>query len=475
MQRASPSRAWSVVAERGSQSGQALIYGLFVIIGGLAGLFYLFNTGQLAREKTKLVNTTDAVAYSGGVLNARALNFHAYTNRAMMANTVAIAQLVSLSSWVQYASNLGTFGSAVLTPEIYKYPLFFPSLIAAETGGPIVQASLNDSGALEAAANVSDNIIRNVLMNAQLTVHAGLLPARKQVMDEVATANYRGDGAVEVDTVPLTVSEYINFVDRYSDDQRTRFAEVARISADKDPFVNRRSWQETAILPGSCATAFFLGRPDRLIRRGGTDLIGFDQWRALDTISDWRWVPKNKRDAFCSRRQELSAGWGGVDAANNSSGNPFDPSLYDGALPTNPSSAITGIATTAQWGYSGLPNFYDLSSDARSQDDPRMMMAIRVKRDKSETLTSEARSEIKSSARLNAYQARMAGGNEMAAVSASEVFFQRDGDIRDNSYGATLGKPKEIGSLFNPYWQVRLVQSDADVRKAQLLQGVTLP
>jgi hypothetical protein len=475
MQRTSPSRAWSVAAGRGSQRGQALIYGLFVLVGGLAGLFFLFNTGQLAREKTKLVNTTDAVAYSGGVMNARALNFQAYTNRAMMANTVAIAQLVSLSSWVQYAGNLGTFGSPILTPEIYKYPLFFPSLTAAETIGPTLQSSLNDTGALEALARGSDNIIRNVLMNAQVTAHAGLLPARLQVMNEVATANYRNDGAVVVDSVPLTVNEYTNFVTRYSDDQRTRFAEVSRISANKDSFVDRRSWRLPAILPGSCATAFFQGRPDWLSRRGGTDLIGFNEWRALDSLSDWRWVPKNKTDVLCRGLRENPAGWGGTSAADNTSPGALDPQLYDAAIPINPSSAGLGLVTTASWDYSGLPNFYDLSSDALSQADPRMLMAIRVRRDKNQTQTSEARSEIKSSARLNAYQAQMAGGSEMAAVSASEVFFQRDGDIRDNSYGLSIGKPKEIGSLFNPYWQVRLVQSDTDVRKAQLLQGVALP
>lgn len=29
------------------QQGQALVYGLFVLVGGLAALFFLFNTGQL--------------------------------------------------------------------------------------------------------------------------------------------------------------------------------------------------------------------------------------------------------------------------------------------------------------------------------------------------------------------------------------------------------------------------------------------
>jgi len=68
------------------QSGQALIFGLFALAGGLVALFFLFNTGQLTAEKTKLVNTADAVAYSAGVMHARALNFSAYTNRALVAN-----------------------------------------------------------------------------------------------------------------------------------------------------------------------------------------------------------------------------------------------------------------------------------------------------------------------------------------------------------------------------------------------------
>ena len=71
------------IRRRDGQRGQALIYGIFVLIGALASLFFLFNTGQLSQEKTKLVSTADAVAYSAGVMHARALNFTAYGNRAL--------------------------------------------------------------------------------------------------------------------------------------------------------------------------------------------------------------------------------------------------------------------------------------------------------------------------------------------------------------------------------------------------------
>ena len=131
MQRAGFNRSGPLLKVRRCQQGQALIYGIFVMVGGLAALFFLFNTGQLTREKTKLVNTADAVAYSAGVMNARALNYEAYANRAMVANTVAIAQLVSLSSWVQYVGNLSSFGFTAGDP--IKYAAFYPSYSLAQS------------------------------------------------------------------------------------------------------------------------------------------------------------------------------------------------------------------------------------------------------------------------------------------------------------------------------------------------------
>ena len=464
-------RGWPFETGKKQQRGQALIYGIFVLVGGLAALFFLFNTGQLAREKTKLVNTTDAVAYSAGVMNARALNFQAYTNRAMVANTVAIAQLVSLSSWVEYANNLGNFGLVANNP---KFALFWPSYWGATTAGPTLQSSLNDSTSLQRLARTSDQIIRNALMRSQLAAYAGLLPARLQVMNEVAQANYINDGMVVVDPVPLTVIDYTSFVSGYSGDERTRFAEVAKVSANKDSFVPRRSWRLPALW-SDCPSATATGRVDWFDRRGGTELLGFDEWKAVDSLSEKRWVPKNKTDVLCRAVAETPAGWGSVGATDNAASFNLDPRLYDFALPINPGSTAIALATSSSWGYSGLPNFYDLSPSAQGEADPKLRFAIRVRRDKSQTQTSEARSTIRNSANLNAYQSQMAGGNEMAAVSASEVFFQRDGDIKDNEYGRSLGKPREIGNLFNPFWQVRLTHSDTDIKKAQLLQGAVLP
>lgn len=459
--------SWSV-SQRKLQKGQALVYGLFVLVSGLAALFFLFNTGQLAREKTKLVNTADAVAYSAGVMNARALNFQAYTNRAMVANTVAIAQLVSLSSWVQYTSNTATYGFALENP---KFVLFYPSYYAAQMTGQYMQASLNESGALEKLAKASDAIIQDGLTNAQHVAYATLLPARLELMKDVAEANYKNDGTVVVEQLSLPSSDITSFVSNYSGDERTRFKEVVTTAANKDSFVPKRTWKMDALYP-DCLSAF--PRTDWLDRRGGTELIGFDQWQALDSLSEKRRVPRNKFDFLCRGIAETPLGWGGTIAADEPAME-FDPTRFDNAQIVNPGSATMGLATSASWDYSGIPSFYDLSADARELDDPRLQFAIRLKRAKTQTVASEGRSEISSTKQLNAYTAKPAGGSDFIAVSASEVFFQREGAAKENIFGSSLGKPQEIGSLFNPYWQVRLIQSDADIKRAQAEQGAVTP
>lgn len=451
------------------QKGQALIYGLFVLTAGLAGLFFLFNTGQLAYEKSKLVNTADAVAYSGGIMNARALNFQAYTNRAMIANTVAIAQLVSLSSWVAYAQVYGQLGGTSAYNPKYYGTLLIP-FTTAQTYGSELEFSMNQTGSLSGIATVSDSIVQ-ALMLAQKTAYVGLLPARKTIMDVVADANYKDDGAVEVGKIPLTVSEFTSFSTNYAANQRTRFAEVAKTAANKDRFVASRSWRQSSLYP-DCVSAW--PRVDWISRRGGTELIGLDEWRAADSQSEWRWVPRSKWDVFCQGLTETPQGWGGTSAATNSSYD-FDLYHYDAALANNPTSATLAQVSTRNWNYSGLPSFFDLTPENQNSTDPKMLMAITLSRATKQTKTSEGRSAIQRTDRLNAYRASTPKNDAIMAVSASEVFFQRDGDSKDNVYGMSTGKPQELASLFNPYWQIRLVQSDADIRKAQALQGVILP
>jgi len=68
----------------------------------LLSLFMMVSSGLLTTEKMRLQNTTDAAAYSGALLVSRDYNFSAYTNRAMVANQVAVAQMVGLTAWARH-------------------------------------------------------------------------------------------------------------------------------------------------------------------------------------------------------------------------------------------------------------------------------------------------------------------------------------------------------------------------------------
>ncbi len=69
----------------------------------------LYRTGRLTSDKMELQNAADALAFSVSTVEARDLNFAAYTNRAMVANEVAIGQAIGMASWAFHWKSIGDF------------------------------------------------------------------------------------------------------------------------------------------------------------------------------------------------------------------------------------------------------------------------------------------------------------------------------------------------------------------------------
>lgn len=90
-----------------NQRGQATVLFLAFIGIILLSLVFLFKSGRLVTEKMQLQNGADSAAYSASLFEARAMNFAAYTNRAMVANEVAIGQMVGLLSWADEVTAIG--------------------------------------------------------------------------------------------------------------------------------------------------------------------------------------------------------------------------------------------------------------------------------------------------------------------------------------------------------------------------------
>ena len=82
---------------RAGQRGQSAVFVLLFLGILLISLNFLYKQGRITTDKMELQNAADAVAYSISMTEARDLNFASYLNRAMVANEVAIGQLVGLA------------------------------------------------------------------------------------------------------------------------------------------------------------------------------------------------------------------------------------------------------------------------------------------------------------------------------------------------------------------------------------------
>jgi putative Flp pilus-assembly TadE/G-like protein len=104
------------------QRGQAAVFVVVFIPIVLISLVFLYKAGLLTSEKIKLQNAADATAFSVTTLQARDLNFASYMNRAMVANEVAIGQMVGLTSWAfnwkSYGHYMKAYSRAVIVPMV---------------------------------------------------------------------------------------------------------------------------------------------------------------------------------------------------------------------------------------------------------------------------------------------------------------------------------------------------------------------
>ncbi len=117
-----------------NQKGQASIFVLAFIGVILVCTIFLYQSGRITTEKMQLQNAADAAAFSASTLEARSLNFCAYTNRAMVANEVGIGQMIGLLSLIDEVKTIGSnfqdFAEAV-TASCLAIPLVGEAILAA--------------------------------------------------------------------------------------------------------------------------------------------------------------------------------------------------------------------------------------------------------------------------------------------------------------------------------------------------------
>lgn len=439
-----------------AQRGQALVLALVLLFGALLATFLLFSSGQVVATKQRLVNAADAAAWSAALWRARVLNFHAYANRAIVAQEVAVAQAVTLVAWAKYferfTGNAGTLAAA-WPPAA---PVLEAAAAVARTAREITEATAAEEIGLRAAPSSGyKSLLARSQEALQLSADSFGLGA---VANEVVRANdpaffafaLGDDGA------------FSRFTRRYaSDADRARLRDVVVDSLD--PFVRgpRRDDLRLLLLPSSC-----LGRTtniDRWFRwwrkRGGTGMApDLERWQAVDTASIHNWRKSGFLFGSCRQREWLPVGWGAAQASEDPDspgivGNPGN--TLDNRLAT--ALAGAGIAGEGHAGfdrYSGIERVRELNYGALA--DPwfpvsQVVVLARV----------EARSVRTANAldvgigRLRLFESF--AGNRLWALSVGEAYFRRP-----------PGAPARIeyASLYSPWWQARLAEPSEAQRAA---------
>lgn len=432
-----------------------------MLVAVAAVVYFMFNSGQLVQEKMRLTNTADAVAYSAGVFEARVLNYDAYTNRAIIANEIAIGQAVGLASWAKYA------GTASDTIAPYMRLIPYAGEAIAEALERVADMMDVVTLAYAGAVTLHDATV-NALKLSQFAVHgpgnAGAVANRLDLMQEVARKN---DADAQVDALPL-YDDFLGFTRRYSSqDDRKRMGRL--VNDERDAFLKSRTWDFGIVLKIlGCRVG------EELIKRGSTELIDQTEgWKSMDTLSAHHYWIKIKWGIHC-KHSESPLGYGTAFSDDELDDSGYS---YAGSRSANPRASMLAEDNVAN-GFEpvtvsggAIPAFYDLSDKALSNGgkDPRTALAIRVTKAAAAQRFSGGASPIRPSGQLDIYDGHLAG-DRSAAIARVEVFFERpDGQN-------TLFHKEEYGSLFNPYWQVRLVApTAADRALANAKQGMVVP
>jgi hypothetical protein len=199
------------------QRGQALVFSLITASIIILVMVSMYTMGQQTIAKMKLQNTVDAAAYSAVMAEARDYNFSAYTNRAVIANQVAVAQVVGLTSWARNYS------------ATYNGPASWLPNALASMGGPLAKilwqvpvkvykpASKTFGNVMNSAGPVAVKMLDaliDVLGIAQTVYHYGtILTVAQTIGLSPATVL---DKIAGIDTSDSAVGELLSFNDAYN-------------------------------------------------------------------------------------------------------------------------------------------------------------------------------------------------------------------------------------------------------------------
>ncbi len=499
--------------------GQASVFVLAMLGVIVVSVVFLYQAGRITTEKMQLQNGADASAFTAAALEARAMNFSAYTNRAMVANEIAIGQAVGLLSFAVELKSvrafINTYAAIIEAASLgAAAPITAPMRTIAGGFGAVGDAMEKAVGAVAPIWIRAFSIVNTVYSITQTIYHytTALLVMDgipKSLQTNVVGTNYGTNlfknlfvsakenarlGKVSLAMLAGHFYTYLNgYTKRYkqskkeialAEDGMARLAATVRTARDdfsSGVGTNNRNWEFT--LNGSLdlaiiAFSFRLGADSK----GGTELVkkgdGF-VWAGADTgafvaeadlelgVEPLRYSVKVKLpgipfgsggyQAAGKTRHLSSFDLGGTTAAS-------DPKAFGGApdhkLSWPFAKMAVGLKKVKGGPYNGLKPYRDVKVGKKSKLEKMSFsfpfFLVAVERDYDQFMAEGPQFS-------DDFDLARDGDNfakKIAAVAKSEVYFSRPTKL---DYFKRRDGFEEGDNLFSPFWQARLVPtSDLD-------------
>ncbi|HEX8988861.1 MAG TPA: pilus assembly protein TadG-related protein [Rhodocyclaceae bacterium] len=513
------------------QRGQAMVFVSVTTVMVLLALLVMYSTGQLTTQRMKLQNTADSVAYSAALVQARDLNYAAYMNRAMIANQVAVAQIVSMTGWARgyddtYNGSFSSIATTLANLSTMSFLWTAPANIYKSVGSGL-KSVFNSIGPV--LVKVLDVLIKALGVSAT-AYHYGMTLTLYETVTDVMAAN---DPNASLSTLGNLGAVYAwgqheLFAKSYNPvqakDGEDRFGRV--VDASSDLFYKNRT------LPLTFWPTPMLIDPIRLFTPGVGPLLMFN-FHSGGSV--------NKKPG--STTQDLKS-WGSIDATGTfvifcitisifgipipipfplpplpagagaaAAGNYPSSVLMPGSYLGHRNSANTGTdsAAAVDWGGAyinpytvipyfikagegpgsnmdsgaGLTSYLDIKGNANNATSNQATSAAsgtNYHNDKAPAFFIEVERDSNTVATSNSGTFHIGGGSgqltledktvdaKIRAMSKAQAYFYRPKDLFARADNKT-----EYGSLYSPYWQVHLVPNNLLEQAGSIIAPNVLP
>ena len=414
------------------QQGQVLVLGLMLATLGALALVRYFGVGQAVADKTRLVHTADTAAYSGALVQARALNMLALLNRTQLAHQIAMAHLLTLGTWAMLGGTQATKAAAG-NPPFYLIGMLFGADHGQAYAASLAAAGLETwaregAGPLAQAFSTHESLVHDLLLAVQEDLISGLPEARRAAITQIVSHQY-GDTHTAIEVSDDGWPGYLQGI------PRQQLVPAIRTLANRHAFLaprndtQRNTWMVQVRCPA---------RRHELRRRGRTVLGDTGVWESIDTQS-YHALRANRWIGCYYREYEMGWGWipsekGETLSEPHVEAPPDDFSMQDfwrwvqshtdwGLMSdkANPLANSRAYAARAPWPSRGLPVLHDVGQSAA----PAVGFRLRLLRQGKD-------------------------GRQYLAQSFAESYFRRPVPRQDNRL--------EHAHAFRPYWLARLAE-----------------